>query len=151
MKIIYVHHGERVKGEDDITELGTQDACLVAKILDKNHIKESVKAIYTASHFRCKKTAEIINQTFNVSFFEDDRLNEFGDNPNETWLSAQARITNCIDNIIEKFDENDAVVCVTSGVNVAAFISRAYGLAPSETTPYFGIPSCSPIIFDYQK
>ena len=123
----------------------------MAKILDKNHIKESVKAIYTASHFRCKKTAEIINQTFNVSLFEDNRLNEFGDNPKETWLSAQARITNCINNIIEKFDENNAVICVTSGVNVAAFISKAYDIEASEKTPFLGIPSCSPIIFGYQK
>ena len=149
MKIIYVHHGERLKGEDDITKLGIKDASLVAKILDKNHIKESVKAIYTSSHFRCKKTAEIINQTFGVSVVEDAGLNEFGSIEKETWLAAQMRITNCIDDIIKKYNANDAVVCVSSGVNIAPFISKAYGIAPSEKIPFFGILSCSPVVFDF--
>ena len=57
MKIIYVHHGNRLKGnpstqDDDLTELGYKDCELVAELFNNKKMKNSIKAIYTSNFFR---------------------------------------------------------------------------------------------------
>lgn len=156
MKIIYVHHGNRKKGNpptqnDDLTEIGYKDCKLVAELLNNKSVKQNVKAIYTSPFFRCSKTAEIINSNLNVKIINDDRLNEFGSFKNETWLDAQKRIINCLDDIVLNFNNEDIVICVTSGVNIGAFICKAFNINPSDNTPFLGVPSCSPIIFEFKK
>lgn len=156
MKIIYVHHGNRLKGNpptqnDDLTKLGYKDCQLVAELFDNKNIKQNIKAIYSSSFFRCTKTAEIINTHLNVNIIKDDRLNEVGSFQNESWLDAQKRIINCLDDIIEKYNDDDIVICVTSGVNIGAFICKAFDIMPSNNTPFLGVPSCSPIAFEFKK
>ncbi len=156
MKIIYVHHGNRLLGnpptqDDDLTELGYEDCKLVAQLLNNKRVKSSVKAIYTSTFFRCTKTAEIINTNLNVDIIGDDRLNEAGSFKDETWVDVQKRIIACLDDIIQKYNDNDTVICVTSGVNIGAFICKAYNIEPSEQTPYLMVPSCSPIGFEYHS
>ncbi len=156
MKIIYVHHGNRKienppSQKDDLTELGYKDCQLVSELFKHESIKNSLKAIFTSSFFRCTKTAEIINQFHNVPIIKDNRLNEFKSFKNETWTQAQTRIINCIDDIIEKYNDEDTIICVTSGVNLGAFICKSFGIVPSESTPFLGVASCSPIIFNYKK
>ena len=153
MKIIYIHHGHRKCGnpagpDDALTILGYKDCQLVAELLDIMPHKQQIKAIYTSPYFRCKKTAEIINQNLNLKIIEDERLNEYNFST-ETWLFAQTRITECIEDIIKQYKEDDYVICVTSGMNVGPFITKAYGLKPSPTAPKLGVPSCSPIVFEY--
>ena len=156
MKIIYVHHGNRkVINEtptenDDLTEIGYKDCELVAELLNNPKIKENVKAIYTSPVFRCQKTAEIINKGLNVPIFEDSRLKEFK-RMWEDWIDLQTRVQDCIDEIVSKYDDNDIVICVTSGVNVCAFINKAYGIKPSSDAPILGLSNCCPIIFNYKK
>ena len=156
MKIIYVHHGNRKIGnppsqDDDLTEIGYKDCENVAELFNNNDLKKYVKAIYTSPFFRCKKTAEIINKNLNSKIIYDDRLEEFGSVKGETWLDLQSRVQDCIDDIINKYDDEDIVICVTSGVNISAFINKAYNLSPSENTPFLGVPNCCPIIFKYKK
>lgn len=156
MKIIYIHHGHRLKGtppsqKDDLTELGYKDCELVAELLNYTNLKHKIKAIYTSPYFRCAKTAEIINSHLNVKIVEDNRLNEFEYHKKETWLNAQKRITNCLDEIVSIFNNEDIVICVTSGVNIGAFICKAFNIEPSENTPFLGVPSCSPIMFEFKK
>ncbi len=155
MKIVYVHHGNRKLGnpptqEDDLTEIGYKDCEVAGEIFLSNKNRQNYKAIYTSPFFRCKKTAEIINNKLNLPIIEDKRLNEMGSIPNETWVDLQTRVGNLLDEIISKYDKNDIVICVTSGVNISAFINKAYNLKPSENAPFLGVPSCSPIIFDYK-
>ncbi|MBQ3494441.1 MAG: histidine phosphatase family protein [Clostridia bacterium] len=155
MKIIYVHHGNRQVGNpptqnDDLTPLGYEDCNLVAELLNNEKTKQHIKAIYTSPFFRCHKTAEIINKHLNTQIINDDRLNEF-QSKNESWLDAQNRITDCLNHIINTYSNDDIIICVTSGVNVGAFICKAYNIKPSPNTPFLGIPSCSPIIFDFEK
>ena len=155
MKIVYVHHGNRKLGnppsqEDDLTEIGYQDCELVANLLNNEKIKSSAKAIFTSPFFRCKKTAEIINKFLNVPIIDDDRLNEF-DSESENWIDLQNRVDGCIDDILKKYDDNDMIICVTSGVNIAPFINKAYGLKAFNDAPFLGVPNCCPIIFDYKK
>lgn len=154
MKVIYVHHGQRLKGnppsqEDNLTELGVKDCELVSKLLEER--KKNIKAVYSSNFLRCRRTAEIVNANLNVPLIFDDRLNEFRSFKNETWVDAQTRILNFLDEIEQKYDRDDFVICVTSGVNVGAFICKAYHLPSSENTPFLGIPSCSPIMFDYNE
>ena len=156
MYVIYCHHANRQKGnppsqQDDITELGVKDAELFGELLKTISHKATIKAIYTSEFLRCTKTANIINTHIQAPIIIDPRLNEHQSNPGETWLDTQNRITRLLDEIVDKYQEQDYVICVTSGVNIAPFISKAYGLMPSANTPFLGVPTCSPIIFEYKK
>ena len=154
MKVIYVHHGERLMGNppstnDDLTKLGYEDCELVKEFLKR--YKNKIKTIYSSVHFRCTKTAEIINQNLNVPVILDERLNEFGSIKNETWENLQKRILQFLNEVVENYENDDYVVCVTSGVNIGAFILKAFNLEPSENTPFLQIVSCSPVCFEYKK
>ena len=154
MKIVYVHHGERRFGnpptqDDDLTEFGYKNYKLVANLLKP--IKDKVKAIYSSQFFRCTKTAEIINKNLGLKICLDSRLDEFGSSKGETWVNFQNKVTTLLDEIVEKYSDDDYVVCVTSGANIWAFMYKAFNIEPSETTSRIGVPSCSPIVFDYKK
>ena len=155
MKIIYCHHALRKRGEiptqqDGIEDLGIEDANIVAKLLVLANKNNNIKAIYTSPYYRCYKTAQIINQHINVPIFEDERLNEF-DSKTEKWVDLQKRVMQSVFDAIENYSEQDTIVFVTSGVNVAPFILLAYGFDVSENAPFIGVPSCSPLVFDIKK
>ena len=169
MKIIYVHHALRQTGsppsqDDKIEPLGIKDAEITAEVLKvmQEKSKSTFKAIYTSPYYRCAKTAEIINKHINLPIYEDSRLNEFnkvfevinGDKTitkTETWTECQTRIRNAIKDIVNKYENNDTVICVTSGVNITAFIGLAYKIPASDKLPFPWVPSCSPIAFDIDK
>ena len=69
----------------------------------------------------------------------------------ESWLECQNRIREAIKDIVNQYDDNDTVICVTSGVNITAFIGLAYRIPASENLPFPWVPSCSPIGFDIDK
>ena len=153
MKIVYIHHGNRKKGnpstqDDDLTEIGYKDCELTSELFNNEKLKQGVKAIYTSPFFRCRKTSEIINKHIGAQIINDDRLNEFKSMGEETWVECQARIIHCLNDILEKYNDNDTIICVTSGVNLGAFIVKSFGLEPSENVPLLGVPSCSPIMFE---
>ncbi|NCB48482.1 MAG: hypothetical protein EOM55_02520 [Clostridia bacterium] len=156
MRIIYCHHANRLKGnppsqDDDITNIGKKDAKIVAKLFKEMNSSIIIKAIYSSEFFRCTKTANLINKYLNVPIIIDERLNEYRSNKGETWVNTQNRITSLLKEIIAKFEDDECVICVTSGVNIAPFISLAYNIPNSEETPFLGVPSCCPIGFDYSK
>lgn len=168
MKIIYCHHALRKLGNppsqnDDIKKLGKKDAKLVSDILlDAQKHGSNIKAIYTSPYLRCKKTAEIINKHINVPIIEDSRLNEFVNvhhavkyglsaDASENWVDCQNRVIECIKDIVLSFNDNDTVICVTSGVNITAFISVAFKIKPNNNLPFPLVPSCSPIGFNIDK
>lgn len=169
MKIIYIHHALRAVGNpptqnDGIQPLGIKDAETTAELLkgmsDKS--KSTFRAIYTSPYYRCSETAKLINKYINLPIYEEPRFNEFnkvfeviqGDKSitkTETWSECQTRIRNAIKDIVDKYDNNDTVICVTSGVNITAFIGLAYKIPVSENMPFPWIPSCSPIGFEIDK
>lgn len=169
MKIIYVHHALREIGnppskDDKIQPLGIKDAENTAELLKimSEQSKTTFKAIYTSPYYRCAKTAEIINKHIQLPIYEEPRFNEFNKvfevikggqcfAKTETWLECQTRIRDAIKDIVNKYDDNDTVVCVTSGVNITAFISLAFKIQPSENLPFPWVPSCSPIGFEIDK
>lgn len=165
MKIFFVHHALREKNNiqsqgDGIQKLGKKDAKTVGEIFKLGAENFNYKAIYTSPFKRCKKTAEIINKKLNVPIFEEPRFNEFGsvfetlkedEKRKETWLNCQLRIRDAIKDIVNNHDEKDTVICVTSGVNITAFIGLAYKIKPSESLPFPIVLSCSPICFNIDK
>ena len=152
MYIVYCHHAQRAhtgSQEDDLTSLGRRDADLVGEFMKQI---PNVKAIYTSPYFRCQETAKIINKSLNVPIIEEDRFNEFVSKENkETWVDLQKRVIAAIKDIIAKYNDEDSIICVTSGVNIVGFLDWSLGLQPSENMPFLGIISCSPIIFQYNK
>ena len=82
MKIIYVHHALREKGnppsqDDKIQPLGIKDAEIVAELFKILSEKTNLRAIYTSPYYRCAKTAEIINKHTQVPVYNEPRFNEF--------------------------------------------------------------------------
>lgn len=169
MKIVYVHHALRQMGnppsqDDKLKPLGVKDAKITAELLRDmfETSKYNLKAIYTSPYYRCAKTAEIVNKHLKLPIFEDDRFNEFNKvfevlqgektiTKKESWVDCQKRIREAIKDIVFKYNNNDAVICVTSGVNIAALIGLAFKIKPSKNTPFPWVPSCSPIAFDIDK
>ena len=156
MKIFYVHHAPRDKGNppsqnDGITELGKKDADLVSLLMEEGKKYVNIKAIYASPFRRCTETAKIINNKIKVPIFEDARFNEFGSIENESWIDCQKRIIAGIKDIVYKYDDNDCVLCVTSGVNITAFISLAYKFKPSQDLPFPMVINCCPICFEINK
>lgn len=167
MRIIYVHHALREMGnppsqDDKIQPLGIKDAENLAELFKLLQSKSTIKAIYTSPYYRCAKTAEIINKHINVPIFEEPRFNEFNKvfkvlkddklvTMTETWQECQIRISQALKDIVFKYDDSDTVICVTSGVNIAAFIALAFKIKPSDDMPFLWVPSCSPIGFNIDK
>ncbi len=155
MKIIYVHHAERNVSKDhsnselrqleDITETGIKEAEFLAERLKK----QKVKAIVTSPYLRCKHTSEILNKYINVPIIEDSRFNEM--QKNEEWKHLLKRNMEAIDDIVKTYKDDDTIICVTSGVNVSAFICYFYKIEPSNETPWSQAAGLSPMIFTIGK
>lgn len=150
MKLIYIHHAERdvrfgVNQENDITENGVKQANLVAESLKNTNIT----AIYSSPYKRCMHTAEIINQYHNLPIYQDERFNEA--QPGESWSSVQQRNMDAIDDAVKKANNDDIVLCVTSGINVSAFIFYTLGIKASDNNPWIQAGLCSPLYFTIEK
>ena len=150
MKIIYCHHAERDVDErrlrsqdDDITENGIKDAELVATKLSR----QKITAIYTSNFLRCKKTAQIINRELNVPIYEDERFNEIGSIEGEDWKAGLTRHIDAIQNISNKFNDEDTILCVTSGISLSAFVCWNLNDKPNKNYPFMEAENCSPIMF----
>lgn len=151
MKIIYCHHAERAvdkrkprSQDDDITENGIKDAELVADTFSKYNIT----AIYTSNFYRCKKTAQIINRFSNAPIFEEERFNEIGSpEDGETWKQGLARNIAALNDILDKYNDTDTIVCLTSGINLSAFVCWNLKKRPNKNFPFMGATSIAPIEF----
>ena len=150
MKIIYCHHAERDvdprklrSQDDDLTDNGIKDAELVSELL----ANQKINAIYTSTFYRCKKTAQIINRTLNIPIVEEERFNEVGSVEGEEWKNALQRNIDAIVNIQEKFNDDATILCITSGINLSAFVCWNLKLKPNKYFPFMGASNCSPITF----
>lgn len=156
MKIIYMHHAERDKSSnaewgslertfDDITEIGKKQAELLAERF-KN---EKISAIISSPYLRCMHTAEIINKYHNIQIKQDSRFNEI--QKNEEWESLLKRNMEAIDDIVKSYSDDDAILCVTSGVNISAFICYTYNIIPTNDVPFSQACDISPVVFNIKK
>ena len=156
MKIVYMHHAERDKSSDaewgsfertfdDITEIGKKQAELLAQRL-KN---EKISAIVSSPYLRCMHTAEIINKYHDLKIKEDSRFNEI--QKDEDWVSLLKRNMEAIDEIVKSHSDDEMILCVTSGVNISAFICYTYNIVPSNDVPWSQAYDISPVIFNIKK
>lgn len=155
MRIIYMHHAERNIGKDhmnpelrqleDITDTGIKEA----ELLSKRFEKQNITAIVTSPYLRCKHTAEIINKYHNAPIIEDERFNEMY--RDEEWGNLLNRNMKAIDDIVNKYNDDDTIVCVTSGVNFSAFVCYFYNIEPSNDIPWSQAVDLSPILFTKGK
>lgn len=147
MQIIYVHHADRNRNNkvdrqmQDITENGIADANLLAEKLQKVNIT----AIYTSPYLRCKHTANIVNKYQNVEIIDEPRFNEM--HLGETWREFSLRNMEAIDDIIKKHNDNDLIICVSSGVNLSAFIYYFNNINPTNDSPRMQAITTSPVLF----
>lgn len=150
MQILYVHHADRDRSNkninrqfQDITENGIQDANLLAEKLKELNV--NITAIYTSPYLRCKHTAEIINKYHKAKIIEEPKFNEM--NSSETWQKFSLRNMEAIDNIIKKHNENDFIICVSSGVNLSPFIYYFNNINPTNDSPRIQALTTSPVLF----
>ena len=148
MQILYVHHAERdylnknvERQMQDITENGIIEANLLAEKL--KHI--NIKAIYTSSYLRCTHTAEIINQYNNAPILKEDRFNEMKNG--ETWKEFSLRNMSALDEITKKHNQDDFIICISSGVNLSPFIYYFNNIEPSNDSPKMQAITISPVLF----
>ena len=155
MKIIYMHHAERDIGDnhnnpelrqlEDITSIGIQEAELLSKRLEK----QNITAIVTSPYLRCIHTAEIINKYHNVPIVKDERFNEMY--RDEEWKNLLKRNMEAIDSIVNTYNDDDTIICITSGVNFSAFVCYFYNIEPNDNVPWSQAADISPIIFTKGK
>ena len=149
MRLLYVHHADRDRAnksvsrqEQDITKNGEIEAGLLNEKLKQFNIT----AIYTSPYLRCKHTAEILNQNLNVPIYEEERFNEMKNG--ETWKELQERNMQAIDDIVKKHNSNDDfVICISSGVNLSAFIYYFTKIEASNDNPWIQAVTCTPVLF----
>ena len=155
MKIIYMHHAERNIGPghndkdlrklEDITERGIKEALIVADRL-KN---EKIKAIISSPYLRCMHTADIINKYHHLDIIEDPRFNE--KRLEEDWVEFIKRNMEAIDDIYNKYDDDSIIICITSGINLSAFVCYFYNIKPTSYTPWCQANGISPVNFTKGK
>ena len=148
MKVIYIHHADRnrsnkdvPRSEQDITENGIKEASLIAEKIKLLKIA----AIYTSPYLRCRHTAEIINKYNKAPIYEEERFNEMMSG--ELYKEFQTRNMLAIDDIVKKYNDDDTVICITSGVNLACFVFYFTGINPSNDNPWIQGITCSPVLF----
>ena len=152
MKTIYFHHAERnvrknvsdeLRQLDGITRNGKKEAKLLGKRFKNNN--RNVVAIYTSPYLRCKLTANLINMYLNVPIIEDQRINEW--NKNETKYEFLKRNIEFLKEKDNEYKSNETIICITSGVNLTAFICYFYNIKPTEEIPLVQAFGCSPVNF----
>ena len=128
MKLVYIHHAERdhndksvPREEQDITEDGIKEATLLASKLPLINVTK----IYSSIHKRCIHTANILNKDLGLEINIDERFNE--KTKEESWEEFINRNKEAIKDIISNGNSDDVVLCITSGVNISAFIAYFTG------------------------
>lgn len=127
MKIIYIHHAERDHSNKDIDPQEqdiTMDGITEAEILAKKIHLLGVTKIYSSEYIRCVHTAEILNKNLGLEIIIEKRFNE--KEKSETWEEFLNRNKSAIQDIIDSGEKSDVVLCVSSGVNLSAFVSYFY-------------------------
>lgn len=151
MRIVYIHHAHRdmSKGktqENSITDYGAKEAAILGEVL--REVK--VKTIYSGDYIRYNQTVELINKYIKVPVVVDSRLNEWVGGT-ESKESLKNRTHEFLKEIISKYDDEDMVLCVTSGVNLSEFVTFFYKAKPIKGFQFMQAAGICPIVFEYQR
>ena len=149
MLIVYMHHADRdlSKGQNQdnpITEHEKREADAIGDIFGTR--KFPVTCIYTGDYVRYHQTNELINKHLQVPIYNDSRLNEI----DCTGKEYEKRIHNFIHDIIVKHNNDEIVICMTSGVALTCFMSY-FMKEPIKGFSYAQGTTVSPVNFCYDK
>ena len=149
MRLLYVHHADRDRSNKNVPRQEqdiTKDGEIEAGLLNEKLKQFKITAIYTSPYLRCMHTAEILNKDLNVPIYEEERFNEMKNG--ETWKELQERNMQAIDEIVKEHNmDDDFVICVSSGVNLSAFIYYFTNTKPSNDNPWIQAITCTPVLF----
>lgn len=151
MRIIYMHHAQRdnkggVSQENPITELGKRESEIIAEMFKG----VSLKAIYSGEYLRYLQTVEIVKGNLDVPVKTDKRLNEWVSKTEER-KSFRNRTHSFLKEIVANHDNDDTIICMTSGVNLHEFVTFFNGNKPVEGFQIMQAVGLCPIIFYYNK
>ena len=155
MQIIYMHHANRdmSKGksqENPITKEGFNEAKAIGELLGIANF--SAKCIYTGEFLRYQQTNEQINKYLQVPVIIDKRLNEFDKKTKEeTGREYEKRIHQLLDEIIKNHNNDDIIICMTSGIALTCFMSYFIKGKPIKGFQVMYGTTVSPVSFIYNK
>ena len=92
-------------------------------------------------------TASIINEYLNVPIIEDPRFNEADSKEDMSIGTLWQRTIDGIQDIVDKYEDNDDILVVTSGVNLTGFICYFYNIDPKSHPDIAQGTFCSPVNF----
>ena len=149
MIITYMHHADRdmSKGrsqDNPITKLGIKEASAIGEIISTK--KTDITCIYTGDYIRYRQTNELINKFVQAPIIVDSRLNEIDCNGKE----YERRLHEFLRDIIAKHNNDDMIVCMTSGVALGCFMSFFFK-EPIKGFEYAQGATVSPVLFGYDK
>ena len=157
MRIIYMHHAERdigpnhndpiLRQEEDITETGIKEAELLGQEFVQNNNKYNIKAIVSSPYKRCMHTAEIIAKYINAPIIEDARFNECAGHDEIVNGDLWQRTMDGFQDIVYKYNIDDDILVVTSGINLTGFICYFYNIDPKSHPDIAQGTFCSPVNF----
>lgn len=175
MRIVFMHHAKKDNfGEENqkpgfrnqanrLSEDGIKELKVFREIYKKNL---SFSAIYVGEFKRYKLTADIININ-NAPIYIDKRLNESGsdeefygiivnsDNKKEVFARhtevLRQRTHEFLNDIIKKHNNDENILCVSSGVNLGEFMSYFYGGDKKEGLEISYSFGLGLVVFQYYK
>lgn len=174
MRIIYMHHAKKDNfGEENqkpgfrnqengLSQFGVEEAEFFRKVYGS---KVSFAAIYVGEFKRYRLTADIVNIN-NAPIYIDKRLNESGsdeefygviinnDNRKEIFSrhtrALRERTHKFLDDIIKKHNNDENILCISSGVNLGEFMSYFYKGEIKGLEISYAVGLC-PVVFQYNK
>ena len=146
-----MHHADRNtkdggSQENSITDFGVQEATVIGGMLKK----VPVKTIYSGEYIRYKQTVELINKHIKAPVVVDNRLNEWS-SKTESRKTLQKRTHAFLKEVIAKHNDEDIIICMTSGVNLYYFITFFNKCKPIKGFIHAQARGVCPIFFVYKK
>ena len=68
-------------------------------------------------------------------------------NTGETWREFSIKNMQGINDIVKKHNDNDFIICVSSGVNLSPFIYYFNNIEPNNDSPKIQALTTSPVLF----
>ena len=72
-------------------------------------------------------------------------------NSGEEWEHLLKRNIAAIDDIVNSYEDDDTIICITSGVIFSAFVCYFYNIKPTNDVPWSQAGDILPIIFTKGK
>ncbi len=122
MDIVFIRHGEKEKGEEDLGL--SKNGIIQAKSLAKRLSKEKFDEIYTSNLNRAKETAKFVSDEIGLKPIVEESLNEFESNllkiNEESWDDKSRlhynNLRKFLSSLTNRADEDKRILIVAHGI-----------------------------------